>query len=627
MTQELTTPRGVLGDLHAARTGGAAELYLRERERIRRVCRYIVGDDNDVEDLVHETFVRAAPHLRRIDRDAGRYLIAVARNLCRDELRRRGRVQVGSVPHADVQPVEERVLDRRALECIWNELSWRDRTALTYVADGLSHEEIAGLLGTSQNAVAQMVSRARRRARMGLERLSLQWPPPVVPHLIGRVRTAVTAPVRRPAWLSRLQDSSGLMAPVIVSVAAALAAPNPIAPAPATALRSGLAGSSVRPSGGPSPILRQPVSLSAGPVQASSSGTWGISPGSSGSPPGASAPSGPPSAPVIGPGLVQPDASSDAFNVDGFAAAPDYSSDRAVFASGIAVHGCSDPTSCPVLWRSGDGGVSWTLVSLAGWQRCTPVPSPAFARDHVVLGYCGAVGGAVRSDDGGATFTTLLPTSTVDIVADPTSAAGDPRVVVVSAGAILDYDIASRVWTPGPQLPDGATPHVIAVDAGSGDVFAAGTSAAGEALYRCHGALPCAQVAALPWQPTHIVLSPAFASDGTLVVRHGEQALVSHDGGTTLVPLIAGVLVEHVQFTGAGVVLAVVRAAGGVYRLAESRDDARTFTVAADTQLPLAAYLVLPDGRLLAGLRGADLDSQAGIRCSTDGARTWRYSC
>lgn len=599
----------------------AAQLYAREHERVHRICLHMLGNASDADDVVQETFARVARQLDRVQRDPSSYLFAVARNLCRDELRRRGRQVLSAEPQTSPsESVEQRVVDRDTVASTWMGLSPRDRTALRYVADGLSNDEIAARLGGSNNAAAQLVSRARRRARLHIERMTGHLPPPVVPR--GRLlqsRLVHSLSRATDGLVTRLQGAAAMTGPAAATAAAVLTTVAPTtAAAPAAHLPRGLiAATSMRPSpSAPGTGVAVQVSTR-GQVQVGAGVHTGDAP-----------PKGPPASPSSRPNdsLLVP-SSQDGTDVDAFGASPTYAGDHTVFAAGTDPQSC--PAGCPVLWRSSDGGTTWTSAGAVGWQQfCSPVPAPGFDGNHVVLGACGH-GGMLRSDDGGATFQPLLNSSVAAVVADPTSPPGDPRAVVIAGGVLLVHHVATRTFTPGPALPPGWQASAVAVDPGSGDLLVGGAmTGAGSGLLRC-SATQCTTLAGLPWPPSSVALSPDFDRDGTMVVASGDSALVSHDGGATLAALPTGHAFDtFVEFLDAAHVLAVVRDSGGAPLLALSQDGARSFaTVPGASPLRARAYLALPDGRFLAGLWAGAMADPMGIRCSTDEARTWHLSC
>ena len=125
------------------------------------------GSDALADDLVQTAYVRFLtvrepprhPKARRV------YLFRIARNLLRDELRRRGR-------EVDAEGVPEPAAERPAMECesrievrrAFDTLSRRDRELLwlAYVA-GLAHREIAAVADVAEGSVRVLLHRARVR--------------------------------------------------------------------------------------------------------------------------------------------------------------------------------------------------------------------------------------------------------------------------------------------------------------------------------------------------------------------------------------------------------------------------------------------------------------------------------
>ena len=76
-------------------------------------CRHVLRDDAAAEDVVQETFLRLHVHLPCYDasKRLSSWIYAIAHNLCRDALRRRGREQ----PVGEFDPaLPERARDSRA---------------------------------------------------------------------------------------------------------------------------------------------------------------------------------------------------------------------------------------------------------------------------------------------------------------------------------------------------------------------------------------------------------------------------------------------------------------------------------------------------------------------------------
>lgn len=80
---------------HAARLGevGALEAFIGATyDQVRRLCASLV-DERSADDLTQETFVRSVRSLGRFrgDSSARTWLLSIARHVCFDEIRRRGR--------------------------------------------------------------------------------------------------------------------------------------------------------------------------------------------------------------------------------------------------------------------------------------------------------------------------------------------------------------------------------------------------------------------------------------------------------------------------------------------------------------------------------------------------------
>jgi RNA polymerase sigma-70 factor, ECF subfamily len=157
-------------------TAALGRLFDRYGERVYGYCVRLLGCEHDAADAVQDAFVNLARRRSSAgdDPDAQRaYVFAAARNACFD-LRRRRReaaslevlLEAGADPAAPDAPPEQRLLAaetrddvRRALAAI----PARQRSAWVMRELGeLSYEEIGERLGMNENAVAQLLHRARR---------------------------------------------------------------------------------------------------------------------------------------------------------------------------------------------------------------------------------------------------------------------------------------------------------------------------------------------------------------------------------------------------------------------------------------------------------------------------------
>ncbi len=82
----------LFSDYRAGDPDGIGELVERYRGPLHTVIQRMVGDRGDAEDVFQETFFRVIKHRERFDetRKFSTWIYAIATNLCRDRLRRRG---------------------------------------------------------------------------------------------------------------------------------------------------------------------------------------------------------------------------------------------------------------------------------------------------------------------------------------------------------------------------------------------------------------------------------------------------------------------------------------------------------------------------------------------------------
>jgi RNA polymerase sigma-70 factor (ECF subfamily) len=139
----------------------------------------MAGDHHAAQDIAQETMLRAWRRRKRLrdKRAAKRWLLTIAANIWRDQLRRRKTRPVDSMPASGDPPAGEasasHVLTRReAIELVKQRMAQlppRQREVLYLRAfEKLSIEEIAGVLSISANAAKVSLSHARRTLRQAL---------------------------------------------------------------------------------------------------------------------------------------------------------------------------------------------------------------------------------------------------------------------------------------------------------------------------------------------------------------------------------------------------------------------------------------------------------------------------
>jgi len=168
----------------AARGDPAAfdELVARWKVRVFQLAHRFVARAEDAEDVAQEVFLKMyrSLHTYRSDAPFEHWLMRIATNACRDQLRERKRRP--AAPLAELTPDASAWLDRalagRSLAAaeaeraraaaaeLLDRLSVTDRMVLVLVdVEGRSTEEVAALLGSTRAAVKVRAFRARRALR------------------------------------------------------------------------------------------------------------------------------------------------------------------------------------------------------------------------------------------------------------------------------------------------------------------------------------------------------------------------------------------------------------------------------------------------------------------------------
>src|SRR5262245_49855305 len=161
--------------------GAWEELYLEYQPRLRAFAYRLTGNVHDADDLVQETFVRAVPKLDDLDPETaeiGAYLFATTKNLFLKQVERGKRQEsVAEVPEPvapqpiDLDPERSALLQRQQQEVrVANgRLQPRQRLVLALrELEDRSYAEIGELVGMKENAVAQLIFRARESLRSEL---------------------------------------------------------------------------------------------------------------------------------------------------------------------------------------------------------------------------------------------------------------------------------------------------------------------------------------------------------------------------------------------------------------------------------------------------------------------------
>lgn len=157
-------------------------LYRTHRARVLRLCRLMLGDPDDAQEVCQEVFLRLHRALRDGDPPArwSAWLTTVTVNACRDQRRSRWwRWLRGHAPLDDDELPDHRVgpeqaaLDAETRRRIWRAfraLPARQREVFALrQLEGCSTEDTATLLALSTGSVKQHLFRAIRHLRQALE--------------------------------------------------------------------------------------------------------------------------------------------------------------------------------------------------------------------------------------------------------------------------------------------------------------------------------------------------------------------------------------------------------------------------------------------------------------------------
>ena len=149
-------------------------LYRRHTPRLFQLAlRLLAGDEAEAEDVVQDTWIKAVERLDgfRWESELGTWLHAIALNVSREALRRRGNRREVEWPESDepaVTPPPEH-LEPLDLEAAIAALPAGYRTVLVlHDVEGHTHEAIAAELGVTTGTTKSQLFRARRAVRAHL---------------------------------------------------------------------------------------------------------------------------------------------------------------------------------------------------------------------------------------------------------------------------------------------------------------------------------------------------------------------------------------------------------------------------------------------------------------------------
>jgi RNA polymerase sigma-70 factor (ECF subfamily) len=175
VVEDVRIQRAQSGDISAFN-----ELVIEFQSLVYNLCLRMLGQQQAAEDAAQEAFINAWRSIGSFRGDSFRsWLLRIAANLCRDELRRRGRrpsssldtaLEAGMPDPPDDDPLpEESALNaelRSSLDAALAQLPEEQRTAIILCdIEGLDYAEIAVAMKTSLGTVKSRIARARMRMR------------------------------------------------------------------------------------------------------------------------------------------------------------------------------------------------------------------------------------------------------------------------------------------------------------------------------------------------------------------------------------------------------------------------------------------------------------------------------
>ena len=167
-------------DVVAARRGdrSAFESLVRSVQRqVYGLCLRLLSSEAEAAEVAQETFLRAYQNLGRYDeeRPFDIWVLAIARNLCLDLLRRRTKMRTQDVdemrevlPSSGANQEEGAIAkqEHRSLEAAMSILSAEDREVLAlYYVQRRTTKEIAQIIGVAPGTIMARLFRAREKLR------------------------------------------------------------------------------------------------------------------------------------------------------------------------------------------------------------------------------------------------------------------------------------------------------------------------------------------------------------------------------------------------------------------------------------------------------------------------------
>ena len=144
------------------------------RDKLHRIAMRYLQNDEDAQDALQDTWLKLSDKGdMETSQEARNKLVAVLRNNCIDQLRKKRTVPIDSIGSSDVPQCSMDIEDIERLEhLLQQQLTPLQRQILNLVThDGCDYEQIAKRLSMSVEAVRMNMSRTRKKIRETLKKL------------------------------------------------------------------------------------------------------------------------------------------------------------------------------------------------------------------------------------------------------------------------------------------------------------------------------------------------------------------------------------------------------------------------------------------------------------------------
>ena len=172
--------RDIINSINQGNADAFRYLVDRYKDRVASIVIGMLGNEPHAEDLGQEVFIRAFKSLKnfRFQSEFGTYLVKIAINVCRDEIRNRKK-------HATIS-IDERNLKMRGRTTDQTDYEIREAVgqallaldsdqrlvAILRLMEGYSTRETARILGIPEGTVLSRLSRAQKKLQVILKHLN-----------------------------------------------------------------------------------------------------------------------------------------------------------------------------------------------------------------------------------------------------------------------------------------------------------------------------------------------------------------------------------------------------------------------------------------------------------------------